>query len=166
MSLAEEVRRAVWSVDADQPVWKVRTVELLIQNNSGPQRYLTSLMIGFGVLAFFLTIIGTYGVVSYSVAQRTREFGIRLALGAVPRDLLRLVLREGIGLAAAGTLIGVLLGGWSVGFLQSMLYGVSRFDPVSFAVAIVAIVTAALLASLVPARRATKVDPAVTLRYE
>ncbi len=166
MTLAEQVKRAVWSVDADQPVWKIRTVELLIQNDSGPQRYMASLMIGFGVLAFVLTLIGTYGVVSYSVAQRTREFGIRLALGAVPRDLLRLVLKQGVGLAAAGAVIGVLLGAWATGFLRSMLYGVSRFDLPSFALAVGAIVAAALVASLVPARRATKVDPAVTLRYE
>jgi putative ABC transport system permease protein len=166
MSLADAVRRAVWSVDADQPVWKVRTVELLIEQDSGPQRYVSSLMGGFGGLALFLTLIGTYGVVSYSVAQRTREFGIRMALGAVPRDLLRLVLGQGAALAAAGIVAGLLLGAAAVSLLRSMLYGVSAFDPASFVAASALIAVAALGATLIPALRATKVDPMVALRYE
>src|SRR5205085_1704138 len=101
LSLAKSVREAVWSVDPDQPVWKVRTVEYLLNLNVADRRFVLYLMACFAALALMLTALGIYGVVSYTVAQRTHEIGIRVALGAQGRDVLRLVLRHGMGLALA-----------------------------------------------------------------
>src|SRR5207244_1575291 len=102
MSLADAVRKTVWGLDSEQPVWKVRDLASLIQRDRDTPRSLAALVGGFAGLALLLTVLGTYGVVSYFVTQRTREFGIRLALGAQPRDLLRLVLRQGVVLAVIG----------------------------------------------------------------
>jgi putative ABC transport system permease protein len=126
-----------------------------------------SVVLGFlGLLALVLTAIGVYGVVAYSVAQRTRELGIRMALGAQRKDVLKLVLREGLILVASGSVIGLLACYWLSRLVASQLYGVSPYDPATLVSVAVLLATVAFLASYIPARRATKVDPLVALRYE
>jgi putative ABC transport system permease protein len=120
----------------------------------------------FGLLALVLTAIGIYGVVAYSVAQRTREVGIRMALGAQKRDVLKLILVKGLTLVAWGTGFGLIGCYWLSRLISSQLYGISPNDPATLATVAALLIAVALLASFLPARRATKVDPLVALRYE
>jgi putative ABC transport system permease protein len=166
LSLSKQVREAVWSVDPDQPVWKVRTVEYLMGVNVSDRRFVLYLMACFAGLALLLTALGIYGVVSYTVAQRTHEIGIRVALGAQGRDVLRLVLRHGMGLALLGVGIGLAAAYAVTRYLASLLYGVSTTDPPTYAAVALLLAGVALLACLIPARRATRVDPMVALRHE
>jgi putative ABC transport system permease protein len=124
------------------------------------------MFIVFGVIALFLAAIGVYGVLSYSVSQRMHEMGLRMALGANARDLMRLVVGQGIRVALAGVAAGLLASVAATRLLVGMLFAVSPLDPLTFMVVAVVLVAAALLASFIPARRATKVDPMVALRYE
>jgi putative ABC transport system permease protein len=166
LSLSKQVREAVWSVDPDQPVWKVRTVEYLLGVNVSDRRFLLYLMACFAGLALLLTALGIYGVVSYTVAQRTHEIGIRVALGAQGRDVLRLVLRHGMGLALLGVGLGLAAAYGVMRYLASLLYGVSATDPPTYAAVALLLAGVALVACLVPALRATRVDPMVALRHE
>jgi putative ABC transport system permease protein len=120
----------------------------------------------FGLLALALTAVGIYGVVAYSVAQRTREVGIRMALGAQRRDVLKLILMKGLTLIAWGIAFGLVGCYWLARLVSSQLYGVSPNDPLTLVTVAAVLVAVALLASYLPARRATKVDPLVALRYE
>jgi putative ABC transport system permease protein len=166
MSLAETVKKTVWSVDPEQPVWKVRTIERLIEQNVAGRRFVLMLMACFASLAVLLTVLGLYGVISYTVAQRTHEIGVRVALGAQGRDVLRLILGQGMRLVFVGVVIG--LGGAyaATRLMSGLLYGVSATDPLTYAGVALLLAAVALLACLVPARRATKVDPMIALRYE
>jgi putative ABC transport system permease protein len=166
LSLSKQVREAVWSVDPEQPVWKIRTVEYLMGVNVADRRFVLYLMACFAVLALLLTSLGIYGVVSYTVAQRTHEIGVRVALGAQGRDVLRLVLRHGMGLALAGVGIGLVASFYVTRFMAGLLYGVSAVDPPTYAFVALLLAGVALLACLVPALRATRVDPMEALRYE
>src|SRR5215208_6444143 len=166
LSLAESVKKTVWSVDPEQPVWKVRTVERLIEMNVAGRRFVLTLMACFAGLAVLLTALGLYGVVSYTVAQRTHEIGIRVALGAQGRDVLRLVLGQGMRLVVVGLALGVVGAFAATKLMAGLLYGVSATDPLTYAAVALLLAAVALLACLVPARRATKVDPMVALRYE
>ena len=166
LSLAQAVKQAVWSVDRDQPVWKIRTVEYLMTVNVASQRFVLYLMLSFALLALLLTALGIYGVISYTVNLRTHEIGVRMALGASARDVLGLVLRQGFVLALIGIGVG-LCGAFAVTrFLTKMLYGVSALDPLTFAVVALVLLFVTLVACYLPARRATKVDPMIALRYE
>jgi ABC-type antimicrobial peptide transport system permease subunit len=166
LSLSEPVRQAIWKVDADQPMWKIRTVEFLVQRSTADRKFLMALMGIFATLALVLTIIGLYGVISYLVNQRTQEIGIRMALGAQMRDIMGLVLKQGMVLVLTGVASG-LAAAWLVTRLISrMLYQVSPTDPFTFIAISLLLVTVALLACYLPARRATKVDPLVALRDE
>jgi ABC-type antimicrobial peptide transport system permease subunit len=120
----------------------------------------------FGGIALLLAVLGVYGVKSYVVSRRTREFGIRIAIGAYPRELLWQVLREGGRVTTFGIVIGLLLALGAGQFLQSIVYGVNGFEPVALAAAPLILLTASLLASYIPALRATRVDPTVSLRSE
>lgn len=120
----------------------------------------------FGVLALTLTAIGIYGVVAYSVAQRTREVGIRMALGAQKKDVLKMILAQGLALVLWGTSFGLVACYWLSRLVSSQLYGVSTYDPLTLASVVLILILVALLATYIPARRATKVDPLVALRYE
>lgn len=166
MQLANAVRAAVWSVDPDQPVWKIRTQASLVDRAIGMPKFLAQLMGGYAALALLLAAVGIYGVMSYNVAQRTHEFGVRLALGARPRDVLRMVLRRGLLLTGIGLVMGI-AGALALGrVVQSLLFNTSASDPVTLAAVAVLLALVALLASYLPARRATRVDPLVALRYE
>jgi predicted permease len=160
------IREAVRSVDPNQPVSDVRAMDARIAESLGPQRFATNLLAVFAGLAILLAAVGLYGLISYSVAQRVNEFGIRAALGARPGDVLTLVLKQGATLALIGAGAGVIAGIALMRALRSVLYGVSAADPLSFAGAVVLLMLVALAACYVPARRATKVDPMVALRYE
>jgi putative ABC transport system permease protein len=165
-TLRENLRQAIWKVDPDQPVWKIRTVQYLIDRDLSPNRFVMTLMIAFAGLALLLTAIGTYGVISYSVSQRTQEIGVRMALGATSGDVLRLVVRQGTTLATVGAAIGSLSALAGGRFMRKLLYGVSAGDPLTFFCVLSVLMAIAFLACYLPARRAASVDPMIALRYE
>src|SRR5262249_5651510 len=165
-TLHENLPQAIWKVDPDQPVWKIRTVEYLINRDLSPDKFVMTLMIAFAGLALLLTAIGTYGVISYSVTQRTQEIGVRMALGATSGDVLKLVVRQGITLAWIGACIGIVAAFAGGHFLKKLLYGVSASDPVTFFCVLLVLIGIAFLACYLPARRAAGVDPMIALRYE
>jgi putative ABC transport system permease protein len=160
-ALGDVIRRAVRDVDANQPVSDLETMDARIAESLGPQRFAASLLTAFAVLATLLAALGLYGLVSYGVTQRTNEMGIRMALGANRGDLLRMVLSDSAAIGA-----GILAGFFAAHAIRGVLYGVSAYDPVSFAGSAVGLIFVALLASYIPAHRATRIDPMVALRYE
>jgi putative ABC transport system permease protein len=166
LSLSEPVRQALWKVDADQPMWKIRTVEFLVNRSVSDRKFLLALMGLFALLALVLTIIGLYGVISYLVRQRTQEIGIRIALGAQVRDILQMVLKQGMFLVFTGVALGLATAWLSTRLIARLLFQVSATDPLTFVVIAAFLIAVALLACFIPARRATKVDPLVALRYE
>jgi putative ABC transport system permease protein len=166
LSLSESVRSAVWKVDPDQPMWKIRTVEFLVNRSTADRKFLMALMGIFASLALVLTILGLYGVISYLVNQRTQEIGIRMALGAQMRDIMRMVLRQGMVLVFTGVALGLAAAWVLTRLMTRLLYQVSATDPLTFGGISVLLITVALLACYLPARRATRVDPLVALRYE
>ena len=164
--IVAEVRRAVAEVDRNEPLADFRTMEQNISNSMAGPRFRTVLLGIFAVLALTLAVVGLYGVMSYTVSQRTREIGIRVAMGARREDVLRLVVGQGFKLTMVGVGIGIAGALVLTRFLSSLLYGVRPVDPITFVAASLALTVAALLASYIPARRAMKVDPLVALRYE
>jgi putative ABC transport system permease protein len=165
-ALLPSIRNAIASVDPDQPIEDVATMQQRLDESLGPRRFSMTLLVAFSAIALVLAAIGLYGVVSYAVAQRTREFGLRVALGASPEQVTKLVLRRGLFLAGVGAAIGVVLALAASRVMKAMLFGVSTADPLAFAAAVTVLISVALLAIYIPARRATKVDPMVALRYE
>jgi putative ABC transport system permease protein len=166
MSLAQAVREAVWKVDKDQPVTSLRLMTDYLNDSVSQQRFNAVLLAAFALLALVLASVGIYGVMSYSVTQRTHELGIRMALGARRGDVFRLVVREGMKLALAGVAIGLAGAFAATRLMASLLYGTSATDPLTFALISLILTGVALAACFVPARRATRVDPMVALRYE
>jgi putative ABC transport system permease protein len=165
-AFADVVRREVAALDPGQAVAALKTTAQLFDENVARPRFNALLLGLLSSLAVLLAAVGIYGVMSYSVRQRTREIGIRLALGAQPRDVLRLVVRQGMTLALAGIGGGLVVAIAATRLIQGLLYDVSAADPLTFSVMPLALTCVALLASYVPARRATKVSPTVALRYE
>ena len=166
MQMTKAVTAAVWSVDPEQPVWKIRTQQFLIERSVVMPKFLMQLMATYALLALLLAAIGIYGVMSFSVGQRTHEFGLRVALGAQAGDVLRMVLRYGLLMTGIGLMIGV-AGSLALGrAVQSLLFQTSPFDPMALAIVAVILLVIAAIASYVPARRATRVDPLTALRYE
>jgi putative ABC transport system permease protein len=165
-AVARAAERAVWAIDPDQPVASVRPLEDMLRGTVAERRLSTGLLAAFGVLALLLAAIGIYGVMAFSTLQRTRELGIRLALGAEPRDVLRLILRDGARLSALGVGLGVVGALAASRAVSSMLFGVSPTDPLTFAAVVAILGGASLLACYIPARRATRVDPVVALRQD
>lgn len=164
--LAARLREAVHAVDPSQPVYNVRSMERAIANAIAPRRTTTLLVSLFGALAVVLAAVGTYGVISFGVARRRPELGIRIALGARPTNVVRLVIREGVLLASVGAGIGV-AAAWALSrVLESLVYQVSARDPLTFAAAPILLVGIAALAALIPARRAARVDPLESIRVE
>ena len=165
-SFLSEVRAAVWSVNANLPLASVRTMQE-VYGKSLARTSFTLVMLGIaGAMALTLGIIGIYGVISYSVSQRQREIGIRLALGAQGGDVLQMILRQGAKLALLGVAIGICAAFGLTRLMRNLLFGVSAYDPMTFAAVAVLLVLVALLACFIPARRAMLVDPIVALRYE
>jgi putative ABC transport system permease protein len=166
LSLANAVRGAVWSVDKDQPVWKVRTMEFLLDRSANQNSFVIMLLGAFSALALLLAAVGIYGVISYSVSQRTQEIGVRLALGAQKNDIYKLVVGQGLLLTLLGVAAGLLASWGLTRFLSDLLFGVSPTDAPTFAGISLSLIAVALLASYLPARRAMKVDPLIALRAE
>jgi putative ABC transport system permease protein len=160
------VRAAVWSVDADLPLARVSTMEQNIERSTGPRRFSMLLLGGFAILALVLASIGLYGVMSYSVTQRTQEIGVRIAVGARAREVQVLVLGQGMRLTLVGVAIGLAGGVGVTRFMRSMLFNVSATDPATFVVIALVLVGVSALASWLPALRAARVDPMVALRSE
>jgi predicted permease len=160
------VRQEVAAVERDLPPYDIQTLRAHVDNQMQGDMIMPKLLALFGAIALVLAIIGVYGVMAYSVSQRTQELGIRRALGAGGGDILRLVVRQGALLAGIGAVIGVGLALGATRALSSFLFGVSAFDPVVFGGVTVLLVGAAIFASLLPARRATRVDPLVALRAD
>ncbi len=165
-AMASAVRREVLALDKDQPVFDVKTMEQRIATTSAPRRLPMYLLGVMASVALVLAAVGIYGVVAYSVTQRTHEIGIRMALGAQRRDILSLVVRQGMLMATVGVGVGLVASYFLMKVMSGMLYGVSATDPVTFSGVALLLATVALLACLIPARRATRVDPMVALRYE
>ncbi|MGO8790799.1 MAG: ADOP family duplicated permease [Terriglobia bacterium] len=166
LSLAGELRKVVSSLDPDVPVSEVQTLGTVVAKSMATPRSTMLLFAIFAALALGLGAVGIYGVISYSVVQRTPEIGIRLALGAQRRDVIRMVMRQGVRVAVLGVGIGMAGALALTRFLSTLLYGVQPADPLTFLVVSLILSGVALLASYIPARRATKVDPIVALRYE
>jgi putative ABC transport system permease protein len=164
--LAPALRSEVFAIDRNQPVYNLKTLDQRVVETIALSRSLMLLFSGFALLALVLASVGIYGIVSYAVSQRTREIGIRMALGARAVDVLQLVLKNGMTLVVAGVAIGVGGALALTRFLTTLLFGVTPTDTLTFIVVSLALALVALIACLVPARRATKVDPLVALRYE
>jgi len=165
-SVVPAVREQLRALDANLPIADVKTLREQLDLSLFPSRVVAWTLGGFGLLALLLAAIGIYGVVSYSVAQRTREIGVRMALGAKEKDVLKLVLGEGLLVIAIGLALGLLLATASTRVVAGFLYGVGATDLPTFAGVPLLLGFVALVASYIPARRATKVDPLVALRYE
>jgi putative ABC transport system permease protein len=164
------VRAAVQAVDKDVPIFSVRPLAEIVADSRAPKRLSAQLLAGFAALALLLAAIGIYGVMSYSVTQQTREIGIRVALGAQRRDILKMVVGQGMALAGIGVALGLALA-LSLAFglteaLSTILFRVSRTDPPTYALVPVVLTLVALVACYVPARRALRIDPMRALRYE
>jgi putative ABC transport system permease protein len=164
--LAGAIRDAVYAADRAQPVSNLRTLESYVSDSLAPRRFVMQLLGFFGSMALLLAVLGLYGVISYSVTQRTREIGIRLALGAERQSVLRLVVGQGLRLTAIGVGIGIAGAVLTGNLLQSQLFQVSAIDPLTIFATAAVLLAAGLAASYLPARRAVRVDPVVTLRYE
>lgn len=165
-AFAAQCKAMIWKTDPLIPVTDIRPMSQFLAVSLAEQRFNTLLLGIFAGLALLLAGVGLYGVLAFLVTQRTREIGIRVALGAQARDVMRLVLRQGLALSLAGILLGICLSLAGTRVLTGLLYGVSPNDPATFAALALLLVLVALLACIVPARRALKVDPIVALRYE
>lgn len=165
-SLAPTIRRAIWSVDKDGPIVRVATMDQLVASSESQRHFALVLFEAFALVALLLAATGIYGVLSGSVTERTRELGVRSALGASPGDILALVFRQGMTLAAIGIVIGLLGAMVASRALITLLFGVSPLDPITYTGVVALLLGIAAFACLVPARRAATIDPAITLRAE
>jgi putative ABC transport system permease protein len=165
-AMASSIQSTVRTLDPSLPVYEWKTMDAWLDATVSPRRFNVMLLLAFGALALTLAAIGTYGVIAYSVSQRTQEIGIRMALGASRQDVLRMVVGGGLRLAIAGVLIGVALSLAAGRFISTLLFGVRATDPLTFSAVAAALLATAVVAAWIPARRATRVDPMVALRYE
>jgi putative ABC transport system permease protein len=165
-TFAPTLRREVQAIDKDQPIYNVRTMDDVVMNSLGTRRVSMQLFAVFACAALLLAALGIYGVMAYSVTQRTQEIGLRMALGAQRSDVLALVIRQGVILTVIGVIAG-LAGAFALTrVIGNLLYGVTATDPATFVAIPLLLLFVALLACYLPARRAMKVDPIVALRYE
>jgi len=164
--LSNVVRQQVLAIDPDQPIYEVQTMGQIWTDSVAPERLYLMLLGTFAAVALVLAAVGIYGVMAYSVTQRTHEIGIRMALGARQGNVLGMVIRQGMTLAAIGLVSG-LGGAWlATRAMASLLFGISARDPMTFALISLVLAAVALGACFIPALRATKVDPMIALRYE
>jgi putative ABC transport system permease protein len=165
-SFLNQARQAIWSVDSNLPVYRVRTLEDLYDQSMARTSFTLVMLALAGAMALVLGIIGIYGVIAYAVTQRTREIGIRMALGAQPAGLKQMFVRHGLLLAGIGAAIGLAAAAALTRLMSSLLFGVTALDPLTYAAVALLLIAAAALASYLPARRATAVDPVEALRAE
>jgi len=165
-SLAGAVRAQVQALDSQQPVYRIQDMDTIVANGMGPKRFSLVLLSLFAVLAILLVIVGLYGVIAYSISRRSHELGVRMAMGAQPRDILHLVLKETVRLTISGLAIGLLLAVLCARLAAAQFYGVSPTNPVALVGVAVLLLAVAFMAGYIPARRAMRVDPMVALRYE
>ncbi len=166
LSVVAAVKTQVWSVDAAQPLASIRTMEDLIANSVAPRRFNLLLLGGFAVMALLLAAVGIYGVMAYTVTQRTHEIGIRMALGARAADVVKMIVGQGMWLAVVGIGLGLGAAFFLTRLMEKLLFGVSATDPVTFMLVTIVLAMVALLACYFPAHKTTKVDPVVALRHE
>ena len=166
LSLSRSVRDAIAAVDPTVPTGSTRSMEQVLSHSLALRSFMMFLLGLFAALALVLASVGIYGVISFAVSQRTREIGVRMALGAHPRDVLRLILGEGLKLVLAGVVLGIIAALAMTRLLSTLIYGVSATDPLIFLSVVTLLVAVALAACFIPARRAMRVDPIVALRYE
>jgi putative ABC transport system permease protein len=164
--LVSTIRQRIWSIDSAQPLDNVKSMDQLVSESNAQPRFQTFLLALFGSLGLVLALVGIYGVISYTVTQRTHEIGIRMALGAEPAQVMRLILAHGLRLALIGVAIGVAASLGLTRLMSSLLFGVSATDPLTFAGVAILLTIIAVAACYIPARRAMRVDPMVALRYE
>jgi predicted permease len=165
-NLSTAVRREILAVDKSQPVSRIRTLEQMLAESIAPRRFAMLLLTLFAALALLLAVGGIYSVMAYAVSECTHEIGVRMALGARPRDVFKLVIGHGLSLTLIGLALGLIMALALTRLMKNLLYGVSTTDPVTFALIALLLIGAALLACYLPARRATQVDPLVALRCE
>ena len=162
----QTLKEQIWALDPLQSIFSAARLDHLISRTLAGRRFNLFLLGGFALATLLLATAGVYGVMSFSISQRTREFGVRMALGAERRDILSLVLREGMKLAGLGVVVGVALALPLTGLLRALLFGVNATDPVTFLFVSLALVTVAAAACYLPASRALKVDPVEALRVD
>jgi predicted permease len=165
-SAAGAIRAAVGAVDPSEPISQLRSMSGMVAASLGPRRFVVTMLAIFAAMALLMAVIGLYGVTSYSVAQRTQEIGIRMALGARRSEILGMVIRQGMWLTGGGALAGLAAALAFSRLLRSQLFQVSPFDPLTFGLTAVVLIAAELLACCIPAQRATRVDPMEALRHE
>ena len=165
-AVMQAAKTVVWAIDPTLPFYDTVTVEQLVAVSLAPRRFSLVLLGAFAVIALVLAVVGLYGVISFSAAQRTREIGVRMALGARFADIRRLVVFEGLWLAVTGIAMGLAAALIATRFLESLLFGVTPTDPITLGLVAVLLLGVALLASYLPARRAARVDPLTALRVE
>jgi putative ABC transport system permease protein len=165
-TLAGAVKNAIWSVDKDQPIVRVAIMSSLLTSSEADRRFALTLFEAFGMVALVLAAVGIYGVLSGGVNERLREIGVRAALGASRRNILFLVIRQGMTLTGIGILLGLFGAVLASEVIVSLLYGVSRFDPITYLSVIALLAAVSGIACWVPAWRAAQVDPSITLRSE
>jgi putative ABC transport system permease protein len=166
LSLARDIRQAVWAVDKDQPMWSIVALDTIVEGTHGSARFLASLLGAFAAVAILLAAVGIYGVMSYSVTERTHEIGIRMALGASSDRVMREIARRGFQLTLIALAIGIPASIGLARLARGLLYGVGPGDPATFALAAVILSLISLAACYLPARRAARVDPVVALAQE
>ncbi len=160
------IKNQIYAIDKDQPIYKIRTMQQAVLDSQSSPRFNLIVLGIFAAVALLLAAAGIYGVISYAVTQRTREIGIRIALGAERSDVLRLVIGQGTGLATTGVAVGLGAAFALTRVMSTLLFGVSATDPAIFASASLFLAVIAIVASYIPARRAMQVDPTVSLRSE
>jgi predicted permease len=165
-SLTPALKRAIWSVDKDQPIVRVATMNDVVARSAAQRRFALIVFEAFAFAALVLASIGIYGVLAGGVAERTRELGVRSALGATPSDIVGVVIRRGLGLTGLGVVIGLAGAVAASRMLVTLLFGITPLDPMTYGGVVALLLAVALGACIVPARRAARVDPAITLRAE